>query len=99
MQRLSFNNKGMTKKYISRQIVLKKLICVGWKIFVIGVFLVSFGGVIESQLGIIKKQAKCMSARRNLLISKIGSKIQTYWTLGSVLRYGRSPQWAGPMSM
>ena len=48
------------QKYISYQIVLKKHIYVGWKIFAIGVFHVNFGGAIEFQLGIIKKQAKCM---------------------------------------
>ena len=74
MQQFSFNNKRMTKKFISHQIVLKKHTYVGWKIFVIGVFLVNYGGDIVSQLGIIKKQAKCMLVQKTSRYRKLESR-------------------------
>ena len=81
------------------QIVLKKHIYIGWKIFVIGVFLVSFGGDIEFLLGIIKKQAKYMWVMKHQQISKTGIKIMMYWIHGSVLHYGLSQHWAGLIKM
>src|SRR5688572_13871091 len=79
------------------QSALKKPTCTGWKISVTGVFQDSFGGVTEFQLGITNKQARYLLDTKHLQISKIGSRIKTYWILGSVLHYGRFQRWAGQM--
>ena len=59
-RRSNRTSKGQRIKLILFQTALKTPICAGWKIYVTGVFRVSFGGDIASLLGIIKKQAKSM---------------------------------------
>lgn len=50
----------------------------GWITFTIGVFRVNYGGVTESQLGIIKKQVKFMLVKKNLKTFLNGNKMKMY---------------------
>lgn len=56
----------------------EKYIFTGWKISVIGVFRVSFGGATAFQLGTIKKQGKFMSITNRLKILKTGNKTKMF---------------------
>src|SRR5699024_1503173 len=89
--------KKETKKLILFRNVSNEPIYIGWKIFVIGVFHVSFGGGIVSQHGIIKKRKKFMSAKKPRLIEKTGNRIKMCSIHGFHLHYGHFLQWAGRM--
>src|SRR5699024_9034972 len=67
----------------------------GWKRYMTGSSHVSYGGAIVFQLGIIKKQAKYMSAKKLRKTLKIGRKMKMFLILGSVLPYGHLQRWAG----
>src|SRR5699024_743866 len=93
------NCRMVMEKLISSRTGLNERIFIGWKISVTGVFHVSYGGAIEYRPGIIRKQGKCMSARRHLQILKIGSRMRMCLIRGFLLHYGHFRQWAGQMKM
>src|SRR5699024_2658589 len=67
----------------------------GWKIFMIGLFLVNYGGVTGFQLGITNRLAKFMLVWKLLKMPKIGNKIRMSLIHGSLVRFGHSRRWAG----
>src|SRR5699024_11912360 len=65
----------------------------GWKIFMIGLFLVNYGGVTGFQLGITNRLAKFMLVWKLLKMPKIGNKIRMSLIHGSLVRFGHSRRW------
>ena len=71
------------------------LSCNGWKMFMIGLFHVNFGGDIKFQLGIMKR-VKCMLVKKHQR-EKVGHKTKMCSILGLVQLCGHFQQWVGQM--
>ena len=87
--------KTQTTRLISTHLVSTIPSFNGWKMFTIGLFLVSSGGVTKSLLGTMLR-VKCTLVKKHQKVTD-GNKTKMSWILGSVLPFGHSQLWVGLM--